>query len=726
MRHLALPLLLIQLLMLTSAPLPGQTTVRKLFNRAYQFDPNGLTSQTAVQPFEELPSSSFSWGKNGLSHYGNRFYAAYARRPHTNTFIFLKTSPDGTTWSNPVQVSDSLGVSGASYPSVAFWGDPALPNICIVYTDVFPGGAELRATVSSDGGQSFSPSVRIDDHAGVTNILPDLAIDDAGTLYVSWNRSVGSNWYTTYFSSSSDGGQTWSPQITVHTGRVFSYPSRIVARGNGEVLIGICDDQNSKSNLVVYTSNNSGDSWQLATQATNYAFSHGFRWFSVMKDAADNVHFVHPYYENGIVQEVRHINSNDWGSSWSSVHSMSDPSLVPLQNGANQRNMPYLTFTQQGNLYAAWADHRNDPAGNEYEVYLTRSLDGGLSWAPEVQVNIPDNVQEHSYPILAATGDGNRDTLSIIWSQVYNLAGGNPPNPFNLVGPADQSVFATSTIFFSWQQSSDPDGDPVSYSLRIWEMSNPAADTTISGISGTNRGFDGAGFLRAGRSYSWTVEASDGQNTTPSLDIFTFSLLPSDFAVFPEAPANGSQLADSQAPVEFRWRSEITRASGPLTYTLHITGTEGDTSITAISDTTFSFDGSTFFEGSRGYCWAVEASDGSASVTSATFSLFTPAGVMGGIYRIGPCGDFPDIDGAIGALNAYGNHQPTTLRIAPGIYPLSAVLAAPSGISGDPVVFESENGDPQSVEIRHAAANGNFMLQINGYPNVSFRQLHFH
>lgn len=437
---------MIFLLLMLILPLTGQTTT-KMFHKVYQYDQNGISAQSAAQVFDDRYTSTFSYGYENQLRYGDTFYTAYAvQLNHTKYYTILRTSTDGETWSDGVQASDSIADNYSGYPSMAIWGDPAQPNICVIYLEYAAAGLQLRAAISTDGGQSFAPSVRLDDYTNAAYIVADLAVDDAGNLYVTWNYSAGSTWDTTWFTRSSDGGQNWSPKSLIHTGRAYSYPSQIIARNSGEVLIAICDDQYFKANLVVYRSSDSGDTWQAGAPATNYITNQGFRYFTLIKDQANNAHFAQYFYENSNLLEFRHQSSSDWGSSWSDFHAMSDTSTSPLQFGISGRNHPYLVASAQGNLYAAWSDARHDPSGNEFEAYLTRSVDGGLTWEPEIRINDDTALQLHTYPTLAVATNGNLETVSVIWTETFPLVGiGDPapttvqnfqlgqnyPNPFN-------------------------------------------------------------------------------------------------------------------------------------------------------------------------------------------------------------------------------------------------------------------------------------------------------
>ncbi len=75
------------------------------------------------------------------------------------------------------------------------------------------------------------------------------------------------------------------------------------------------------------------------------------------------------------------------------------------------------------------------------------------------------------YYYLRDGGDGNGagDVSSYLLTTVYRQQAGNqPPLPVTLVYPADGAQLPT-TVFFAWDETTDPDGDAVTYRLEVAE-----------------------------------------------------------------------------------------------------------------------------------------------------------------------------------------------------------------------------------------------------------------
>ena len=90
----------------------------------------------------------------------------------------------------------------------------------------------------------------------------------------------------------------------------------------------------------------------------------------------------------------------------------------------------------------------------------------------------------------------------------------DPPSAPALILPVNgDTLNSNQTINFVWNASSDPENDPLSYALRIWENS---LDTTITGLNDTTLAFNNPNVFQQNNSYQWQITASDGNLTTLS------------------------------------------------------------------------------------------------------------------------------------------------------------------------------------------------------------------
>ncbi len=97
---------------------------------------------------------------------------------------------------------------------------------------------------------------------------------------------------------------------------------------------------------------------------------------------------------------------------------------------------------------------------------------------------------------------------------------------------------------------------------------------------------------------------------------------PGDFLLL--LPEDEDTLTNVIDPVEFVWETSFDPDDDNIYYTFKIFNRDTIITIGFISDTTYSFDGSEFFEENEPYDWTVSASDGQILVHADTFAFVTP------------------------------------------------------------------------------------------------------
>jgi len=139
----------------------------------------------------------------------------------TDDVWFDRSFDGGATWGTDIRVNDLPGSAaspGASDPPVL----PAMvvaPNgtIYVAYEDYRNGDMDVYFARSTDGGTTWSPGARLnDDNTTARQWMPDLALDPFGGIHVAWedDRTGAHN---IFYTNSTDGGTTWSPNIPVTT-----------------------------------------------------------------------------------------------------------------------------------------------------------------------------------------------------------------------------------------------------------------------------------------------------------------------------------------------------------------------------------------------------------------------------------------------------------------------------------------------------------------------------
>jgi hypothetical protein len=122
----------------------------------------------------------------------------------------ISRSPDGITWSNAAALFPNQNL--ADKPWAACDDTPASPFFghCYLFWDEAGANMVFHASVSIDGGQTWSPQVSIPGNAAGIDAQP--VIGPSGKVIVSADDSDETHIQAF---TSSDGGQSWSSAVTV-------------------------------------------------------------------------------------------------------------------------------------------------------------------------------------------------------------------------------------------------------------------------------------------------------------------------------------------------------------------------------------------------------------------------------------------------------------------------------------------------------------------------------
>ena len=182
------------------------------------------------------------------SPYCNNLYISWTRFTLNTSFVgnfFTRSTDGGLTWSPSLEFDDAGNGGQGSDPAVGSNGD-----IYVVWEN---GGVYFDK--STDGGASFGTDQLLP--INCYNGFPSIAVDHSGgpndgTLYV-----VGTDWngdYDVYFTSSTDGGNTWSTGLRVNDDLIGNgknqYWPWISVDEWGNIAIVYLDTRNTPNNNI--------------------------------------------------------------------------------------------------------------------------------------------------------------------------------------------------------------------------------------------------------------------------------------------------------------------------------------------------------------------------------------------------------------------------------------------------------------------------------------------
>ena len=312
---------------------------------------------------------------------------AYTSTLQIPELFFYRSTDDGQTWIDQVQVDDGGGFVDKQYLHVDLSASSAhLDNLYHTWHE----SNVLHFSRSIDLGLSWSTPITLSG-SGQAGIGSDITTDTAGNVYFFWPAFSAKK---IFVRKSTDGGANFQAAVEVgdtedgfdfaipvmETRRVFIYNSADADRTGGEF-----DGR-------VYVA------WTDATAP---------------ESSTNNNH-----------ARIRVAFSDDSGASWnvSTPHETADEETV-------DRFHQWLAVAGDGSVHLIFYDTRRDlPDRNQVDIFRTVSNDGGVSWSPpqlttSVQSPNPtDGFEWGDYNGLDAVG---QDLISIFTDNRDEL-GGDP------------------------------------------------------------------------------------------------------------------------------------------------------------------------------------------------------------------------------------------------------------------------------------------------------------
>jgi hypothetical protein len=300
--------------------------------------------------------------------------------------FFLRSSDNGASWSQAVNISSSDGYS--EYPDIAV--DNA-GNIGVFWGDNTSGISEIYFKRSTDGGTSWSQAVNISGNSGYSD-QPDAVVDDSGNIDVVWYDSTPGN-SEIFFSRSTDNGASWSQAVNISNSPAISVRPDIAVAAGGNISVVWMDVISGYWQIFFSRSTDNGDTW---SQPKKISYLWGNSYLPYI--AVDNAGNLNVAWENDNFGNIFFSRSVDDGVTWSQAKNISANlggsfGFALAVDGA--RNIDFI--------------YANGASGNT-DIYFMRSTDDGGAWSQAV--NISDIPGESKFPVMAVDGAGN---LNVVW-----------------------------------------------------------------------------------------------------------------------------------------------------------------------------------------------------------------------------------------------------------------------------------------------------------------------
>ena len=294
----------------------------------------------------------------------------FTRIDNGGQFWFRNRTKKG--WSEPHAIRDTYW---GNFGSGAFAKD-STRNIYCSWTDFREGNADVYFSSSPDRGKSWNANVRInDDQSGQTQGLTCLLSSPEGILYAFWddNRNP-KTLFDIYFSSSIDGGKTWSANIRINddTTHCWQKSAHAVLDQKGDIYVAWYDYRDKGfhndviGNIYFSKSKNGGKTWSKNLRISHAKTEHCLNpKLTIQSDK--KIHCVWGSYDSKHFADMFYSYSDCRGVQWSPPVRINDNlKRLPLEH----RIMGVLPDSA-GNITVGWFDKtKGKPA-----VYLTKTTE---------------------------------------------------------------------------------------------------------------------------------------------------------------------------------------------------------------------------------------------------------------------------------------------------------------------------------------------------------------
>ena len=333
----------------------------------------------------------------------NKLHVVFEAKDHgnTNNDIFATESSDGgKTWTIPVDVSNTPGVS--SQPAIALERNGAL-DVAWRDTSSDEDAADVYFSRSTDGGRTWTPPVDVSNTPGASSEPSVVAASD-GTLHIIWSdTSKGTKNKDIYYSYSKDGGKTWGkdallPAVDISNTAGSSSEPKLVIDSDDQLHAVWVDSTPGLTRPDVFASTLSQGHWTKPEDLSDntrisshpgVACGPNGKFYLVWSDSSKELHLADVWCMIG--------DEGKFGKQQN------------VSNTAGVSTQPFITADETGRVAIAWSDTSIEY--NRPEVYVRTSHDKCKTLS---HITDMSNTQGSSKHVQAAI---NRDRLYVVWEE---------------------------------------------------------------------------------------------------------------------------------------------------------------------------------------------------------------------------------------------------------------------------------------------------------------------
>src|SRR5882724_10834604 len=303
--------------------------------------------------------------------------------------VICSTAHAQIVFSSPKNVSNNTDVSLNPQVAVNSSG-----TIYMVWSDNGTNGSSILFSSSSDGGATFSAPKSISNPGG-NSFNPRFKVDSLANINVVWQDSASGS-ADIFFARSSDGGANFSTPVNLSNDSPASSGQQVTADSAGNIFVVWETDSGGSRGILLSRSLDGGVTFSGPLMVSTN--SSGSVSPQIAVDLAGNISVV---WEDDISpsSDISFSHSSDHGATFSPPQSLS-------HNVGNSNNAQ-IAVDLAGNINVVW---QNTSPGN-FDIFFTRSTDGGQNFS--ALLNVSNSPGASRTPRIATDLGGN---INVLWA----------------------------------------------------------------------------------------------------------------------------------------------------------------------------------------------------------------------------------------------------------------------------------------------------------------------
>jgi hypothetical protein len=310
--------------------------------------------------------------------------------------FFKKSSDDGNSFGERIQVSDNIGFS--EHPQMASENN----NVYVVWADDTNVNKQIYFKKSNNGGNSFGEQMLLSDSN--SNAFNQEISSFGDNVYVVWLEKVPYGPYRIMLASSNDGANTFHKPITLSENAVAqTFPKISSFDGHVYVAWNVEDQPNTRSGVYFISSTDNGMTFGNISKLNMAEKDFGEPQIA---SSGNQIYVIWGGSDTNKLNSISFMKSDDNGRTFSDLRKINETEHGRLNEPSNVE----IIADQKDRVFIAWQD-RIDSSDKD-EIFFASSTDRGETF--NGVTNLSNNAGISECPSIIAV----EDTVFATWEDL--------------------------------------------------------------------------------------------------------------------------------------------------------------------------------------------------------------------------------------------------------------------------------------------------------------------